>query len=101
MTAHLRTAATTAPLVEPDVACEPDEQGPWRVVLFNDQVHTMHEVVMLLMTATGLSVERCVNVMMEAHVAGRAEVIRTSENRATRIVEILTQGGLIAAMRRS
>jgi ATP-dependent Clp protease adapter protein ClpS len=98
---ELRSSMTTAPQAEPDVACEVTEEGPWRVVLFNDQVHTMHEVVMLLMTATNLSVERCVTIMMEAHVAGRAEVIRTSETRASRIVEILTQGGLLAAMRRS
>jgi ATP-dependent Clp protease adaptor protein ClpS len=73
--------------------------GPWRVLLFNDQTHSFTEVILLLALATGYSLERCQRITMEAHLAGRAEVTRTDEGQATRIVGILRRGGLLAAMR--
>jgi ATP-dependent Clp protease adapter protein ClpS len=75
------------------------ETGPWQVVLYNDQVHTMAEVVQALVKATGFELIRCAKTTMEAHLAGRAIVTRTDETSAERIVGALVNDGLLAAVR--
>ena len=77
------------------------EGGAWRVLLYNDQVHTFSEVIALLVVATGFDLERCSAITLEVHVAGRAEVVRTGAAEAERIVGILCDGGLLAAMRQA
>lgn len=73
--------------------------GSWRVLLFNDQVHTFQEVILLLVLATGFDLKRCVEITEQAHVTGRAEVIRADEATAEKVAKVLIDGGLIAAVR--
>ncbi len=75
------------------------EEGDWRVVLFNDQVHTFAEVITVLAAATGFDVERCSEITLEVHTAGRAMVTRTDAGQAEKMVRTLTRGGLLAAVR--
>ena len=73
--------------------------GSWRALLYNDQEHSFAEVITLLVMATGFDLRRCAKITLEAHTAGRAEVVRTGEDEATRIAESLRAGGLLAAAR--
>ena len=45
---------------------------PYKCILFNDEHHSMDEVVSQLMKATGCSPQRATAIMIEAHTAGRA-----------------------------
>jgi ATP-dependent Clp protease adaptor protein ClpS len=45
---------------------------PWKVILYNDDIHSMDEVVFQLQKATGCSLEKAYHVMEEAHTRGRA-----------------------------
>src|SRR4051794_36075531 len=70
--------ATPNPL--PDVV--PDQetetrtrrQPPYAVILHNDDVNTMPFVVMVLRKVFGYTVEKCVELMLEAHDKGRSVV---------------------------
>ena len=48
--------------------------------------------------ATGLDIQRCIEITWRAHVEGRAVVARAQQAEAEHIAEILHQGGLIAAV---
>ncbi len=47
---------------------------PYHVVIFNDDHHTMEFVVMVLTRVFGYTLERSVQLMLEAHHSGRAVV---------------------------
>ena len=49
-------------------------QPPYAVVLHNDDVNTMEFVVVVLRKVFGYTVEKCVELMLEAHEKGRAAV---------------------------
>ncbi len=66
---------------EQDVA---DDDGPYVVILYNDDFHGFDEVSSQLQKATGYDAPRCEQIMLEAHTRGRAiaytgssEVLRT------------------------
>src|SRR5207249_2168582 len=68
--------ATPVPDVLPDVETETKtrRQPPYAVILHNDDLNTMEFVVLVLRKVFGYTVEKCVELMMEAHHKGRAAV---------------------------
>ena len=70
--------ATASPL--PDVIPEEDtdtrtrRQPPYVVILHNDDLNTMEFVIVVLRKVFGYEVEKCVELMLEAHEKGRAVV---------------------------
>ena len=70
--------ASAAPL--PDVLPDTDtetktrRQPPYAVILHNDDINTMEFVVAVLRKVFGYTVEKCVELMMEAHEKGRTAV---------------------------
>ena len=64
----------------PDVIPEEDtdtrtrRQPPYAVILHNDDVNTMEFVIVVLRKVFGYEVEKCVELMLEAHEKGRAAV---------------------------
>ena len=64
----------------PDVLPETDSetrtrrQPPYAVILHNDDLNSMEFVVDVLRRVFGYTVEKCVELMMEAHEKGRAAV---------------------------
>lgn len=70
--------ATTAPLPEvlPEEGTETRtrRQPPYAVILHNDDSNSMDFVVMVLRKVFGYTVEKCVELMLEAHEKGRAAV---------------------------
>jgi len=61
-------------LPETDSETKTRRQPPYAVVLHNDDVNTMDFVVMVLHKVFGYAVEKCVELMIEAHEKGRAAV---------------------------
>ncbi|MBA4190492.1 MAG: Clp protease ClpS [Planctomycetaceae bacterium] len=70
--------ASPIPDVLPDTETENEtrtrRQPPYAVILHNDDVNGMEFVVSVIRKIFGYSVEKCVELMMEAHEKGRAVV---------------------------
>jgi ATP-dependent Clp protease adapter protein ClpS len=49
-----------------------DIAGPWVVILYNCDCHSFDEVILQLQKATGCSLEKAVDISIEAHTRGRA-----------------------------
>ena len=64
--------ADTETVVEEAVAVEERRADPWRVILFNDAVHSFDEVVGQLVKATGCSAADAERIAWTAHVRGKA-----------------------------
>jgi ATP-dependent Clp protease adaptor protein ClpS len=62
---------------------------PYVVILYNDDVHSMDEVLEQTQLATGYDIERCVHIVLEAHTQGRAIAYTGSENDCERVARIL------------
>lgn len=64
---------------------------PHKVILFNDDDHSMMEVVSQIMKATGYGAEQASAIMMEAHNAGRAVVWTGHKERCEHIADVLEE----------
>ena len=71
-------SATPLPDVLPDTDTDTESQTrrqpPYAVILHNDDINTMEFVVEVLRKVFGYTVEKCVELMLEAHQKGRAAV---------------------------
>lgn len=67
-------ATMTTPDVDTDTDTEIRQQPPYAVILHNDDVNTMGFVIVVLMKVFGYTLEKCVELMLEAHETGRAIV---------------------------
>ena len=67
-------SANPLPDVETDTETTTRRQPPYAVILHNDDINTMEFVVTVLRKVFGYTVEKCVELMIEAHEKGRAVV---------------------------
>jgi len=71
-------SATPLPDVLPDTDTDTESQTrrqpPYAVILHNDDINTMEFVVEVLRKVFGYTVEKCVQLMIEAHEKGRSVV---------------------------
>ncbi len=68
-------------------AGKPRQMPPWKVILHNDDVHTMDEVVKRIRQLTPLTEEQAIQRMLEAHKTGCAMLLVTHQERAELYVE--------------
>ena len=66
-------------------------EGPSVVILYNDDHHDMMDVVSQIQKATGYEIDRCVEIMMEAHFRGRAISYTGSAGDCERAANVLRQ----------
>lgn len=68
-------AAAEPVIVEPDVSTETSDETaidtPWRVILFDDDIHTFEDVILQLMKATGCSEQRAEQHAWTVHTRGK------------------------------
>lgn len=64
---------------------------PYNVILFNDEDHTMDEVMDQIMKAITCSREQAAFIMFEAHFTGRAIVWTGHRERAEHISSVLEE----------
>ena len=95
----MRPSLVSTPDVEDRTWLQSIVLPPWKVLLFNDEVHSMEEVVFALLTAVQrLTVEEAVQVMYEAHSTGVAVATTAPKERAEAIRERLEQFGLTSTI---
>ncbi|QXD17280.1 ATP-dependent Clp protease adaptor ClpS [Rhodocaloribacter litoris] len=98
-----RLLATPAP-AEPDVAVAEEEETeehldtPWRVILYNDDVHTFEEVILQLVKATGYSMARAEELVWKVHTEGKAAVFEGSFEECFRVQAVLNEIALVTEL---
>ncbi|HET8627216.1 MAG TPA: ATP-dependent Clp protease adaptor ClpS [Thermomicrobiales bacterium] len=91
------TVAPAAPTTTPDIDLTylAERYPPQRVVLHNDDVHSMDEVVAALRKSVpGLGLRKAVLIMLEAHLTGRSTVVVCAREQAEYYAERLGTFGL-------
>ena len=63
--------------------------GPWIVILYNDDWHTFEEVESILQKATGCALEKATAIAMEVHLKGRAICFSGSKEECDRVAAII------------
>jgi len=73
-------AATDDPKTKtsPEVIVEEEVDKPWRLILYNDDVHTFDEVIHQVQKALGCSIEEAEKITVTVHTEGKAVVYKGS-----------------------
>ena len=64
---------------------------PWNVILYNDDVHPFDQVILQVQKATGASLEKAVEITLEAHNKGRAICYSGTKEECTKVANILKE----------
>lgn len=92
-------SAVPDPETDVDVLVEEDTTGstdnPWRVILFNDAVHTFEDVISQLMKATGCSAQHAEQIAWTVHTKGKAMAYEGSFEDCFRVQAVLREIQLI------
>ena len=74
---------------------ETNLDSPWRVILYNDHIHSFDEVIVQLVKATGCTVSQAEAYAWRAHVQGKACVFEGSFEECLRVKSVLDEIALI------
>lgn len=92
-----------SPEVEVDVLEEEkeeeQEETPWRVILFDDDVHTFDEVIGQLKKALGCSNDHAEKLTMKVHNEGKAQVYEGSFEDCFEVNAVLKEIQLITEIK--
>ena len=78
-----------------DVAEEDTLDEPWRVILYNDSIHTFDEVILQLVKATGCSTNHAEKIAWTVHLEGKALAYEGSFEDCFRVQAILREIQLV------
>ncbi|OZC02746.1 ATP-dependent Clp protease adaptor ClpS [Rubricoccus marinus] len=88
-----RLATDTEVLVEDAVDTRLD--NPWRVILFDDDIHTFEEVIVQLVLATNCSAQEAEQHAWRVHTEGKSRVYEGSFEECFRVQGILREIQLV------
>jgi len=75
------------------------DDSPWRVILFNDEVHTFEEVIGQLKKALGCSDSHAEKLTMKVHEEGKAKVFEGSFEECFEVNGVLKEIQLITEIK--
>lgn len=78
-----------------DVAEEDRIATPWRVVLYNDEIHTFEEVISQLIKATGCSSSHAEKIAWQVHLEGKAVAYEGEFEECFRVQGVLREIQLV------
>ena len=81
--------------VQVDVLEEEQVDTAWRVLLFNDEVHTFDEVIGQIIKATGCSVSKAEQLTWQVHNEGKAQVFEGTIDACLQVEIVLSEINLI------
>ncbi len=92
-------SAVVSPYEDEDVLID-DDIGtrigePWKVILYNDEIHTFDEVILQLQKATGCNAQRAEKIAFEAHSRGKAIAFSGEFDECFRVAGVLREIQLI------
>ncbi len=90
-------ARPAAPDVEVAVEEEVEERikAPWRVILYNDEIHTFDEVIRQVVKATGCSVAQAERHAWTVHTEGKDRVYEGEFEECFRVQGVLREIQLV------
>ncbi len=68
---------------------------PWKVILYNDDIHTFDEVILQLVKATGCSTAEAEQIALEAHFKGKAVAYSGPFEKCYKVAGVLREIQLI------
>ncbi len=86
-------APQTDVLVEEET--EESIDAPWRVILYNDEIHTFEEVISQLIKATGCATGKAEELAWKVHTNGKAAVYEGSFEECFRVQGVLREIQLV------
>jgi ATP-dependent Clp protease adapter protein ClpS len=95
--ADRRAPARAVPEVEVDVLEETEERldTPWRVILYNDEIHSFEEVIVQLIKDTQCSIEEAEVIAWRAHTQGKARAYEGNFEACFRVQGVLREIQLV------
>lgn len=88
---------------EVDVMDMPEEETsddtPWRLILFDDDIHTFDEVINQLIKALGCKVEKAEEITLKVHNEGKALVFEGAFEECLKINSVLQEIQLITEIK--
>ncbi|MEX0608777.1 MAG: ATP-dependent Clp protease adaptor ClpS [Balneolaceae bacterium] len=72
---------------------------PWRLILYDDNIHTFDEVIEQLMKATGCSLSKAETITLKVHHDGKALVHEGEFEECLRIDSILREIQLVTEIK--
>ncbi len=78
-------------LLAEEIDSEIQTDLPWNVILYNDDWHPFDEVILQVQKATGMSLEKSVAIVLEAHNKGRAVCYSGNLEECSRVANILKE----------
>jgi len=85
----------TSPQKEKTPKSQPEIDRPWKVILYNDDIHTFEEVILQVQKATGCSDHEATRITMEAHFKGKAVAFEGEFEECHGVAGVLREIGLI------
>ena len=86
-------------VLEKDAAVEDSVSTPWRLILYDDDIHTFDEVIEQLMKATGCSLSVAEDMTWKVHNEGKALVHEGEFEECLRIDGVLKEIQLITEIK--
>lgn len=78
---------------------EEKEETPWRVILYNDEIHTFDEVIGQIIKATGCSQSKAEKLTFKVHNEGKARVFEGSFEECFQVNSVLKEIQLITEIK--
>jgi len=75
------------------------EQTPWRLILYDDEIHTFDEVINQLIKALGCSVSVAEDLTYKVHNEGKATVFEGSFEECLKINSVLQEIQLVTEIK--
>lgn len=76
-----------------------EEDTPWRVILYNDEIHTFDEVIGQLIKALGCSQDHAEKLTFKVHNEGKAQVYEGSFEECFEVNSVLKEIQLITEIK--
>lgn len=78
-------------LIDVSIDEQKKTERPWKVILYNDDVHTFDEVILQIQKATGSSLERSTAIAYEVDARGRAVCYEGDKEDCHKVAAVLRQ----------
>ncbi|MFI5303903.1 MAG: ATP-dependent Clp protease adaptor ClpS [Nitrospiria bacterium] len=78
-------------LLDEEIESEILPDLPWNVILYNDDVHSFEEVILQVQKATGFSMEKAIEITLDAHNKGRTICYSGNLEKCTKVANILKE----------
>ncbi len=83
------------PKKKKDASKQTKIKRPWKVVLYNDDIHGFDEVILQVQKATGCSLVEATRITAEAHFKGKAVAFTGEFVKCNKVAGILREIGLV------